>query len=156
METIEITDKIIGKLNKAIKASLEFEKLTGKQLNITSIVGEVLVCLKLGLKLVKDDINAGYDAIDSENKRVQIKTRRYKNTANSNTAMTGNLLTKKLDVPYDYVILILLEIDYTLKAIYKIEKNEIEGHFIRINGNRIIPRKNMSIGQFIKLNSKNK
>ena len=56
-DTIIITQPIIDKLNEAIKIALDFEKLTGKQLNITSTVGEVLSSNNFKLKLIVNDTN---------------------------------------------------------------------------------------------------
>lgn len=157
IKTISITPTIIQKLNEAIKISLDFELLTGKQLNITSVVGEVLTCQKLKLKLVANDINQSFDAIDKDNKKVQIKARRYKGV---DTAMTGPLLDKTFKVPFDYAILILLNQDYSFKEMFRIEASAIQKHFDRINANRISvgkgQRKNMSISQFRNLALKTK
>lgn len=152
LKTITVTNDIIEKLNDAIKISLEFEDLTQKQMNITSIVGEVLTCNKHNLELVIDDINAGFDALDKEGKRVQIKTRRFKGVK---TAMTGTLLDKNFTVPFDYAILVLLNEKYEFIEDYFISSDSIVDHFERINNNRLNigkqKRKNMSISQFIAL-----
>lgn len=158
LTTISITPEIIIKLNEAIKISLEFEELAkGKQLNITGIVGEILTSEKLKLSLVVDDINESFDAIDSDNKKVQIKTRRYKGL---NAAMTGPLLDKDFLVPFDYAILTLLNMDYTFKEYFKIEASAIQKHFDGINTKRLAidkaKRKTMSISQFKNLSLKSK
>jgi hypothetical protein len=149
METITITPELIEALNVSIQASLSFEDLTGKQLNITSMVGEVLACSKRNLKLVKNDINTGFDAIDEDGLRVQIKTRRYLGTPTSSSAMTGNLLNLNFEVPYDYAVLVLLTREYQFKEMYRIDHEVIRSHFERVNSKRTKPRKNMSIRQFI-------
>lgn len=149
IRTIKITDEIIDKLNDAIKISLDFENLTGKQLNITSVVGEILTSHKLKLRVVVNDINESFDAFDKNHKKVQIKTRRYKGV---DSAMTGPLLDKNFNVPYDYAILTLLNTDYSFKEFFRIEATAIKKHFDRINANRIAEgkgkRKTMSISQF--------
>lgn len=149
IKTVKITPAIIDKLNDAIKISLDFEELTGKQLNITSIVGEILTSDRLKLKVVVNDINESFDAIDRDNKTVQIKTRRYKGVG---SAMTGPLLDKYFKVNYDYAILTLLNEDYSFKELFRIEASSIKKHFDRINATRIIEgkakRKTMSISQF--------
>lgn len=149
VKTIKITPAIIDKLNDAIKISLDFEELTGKQLNITSVVGEIVTGHRLKLRVVVNDINESFDAIDKDNKKVQIKTRRYKGV---DSAMTGPLLDKNFKVPYDYAILTLLNRDYSFKEFFRIEASAIKIHFDRINANRIAEgkgkRKTMSISQF--------
>jgi hypothetical protein len=152
METIIIGEEILVLLQKAVDAAYEFELKSGKQLNITSMVGEVYAAQKFELKLVKDDINPDYDAIDRDGKLVQIKARRYKG---NKTAMTGPLLNKEFKVAFDYALLVLLNLDYSLKEIFRIEKDWVETHFERINKDRTLigkkPRKTMSISQFERL-----
>lgn len=147
--SLPISDEIIEKLTHAIKTSLDFEKMTGKQLNLTGIVGEVLTCKRHNLELVVDDINEGFDAWDKDGKRVQIKTRRFKGV---DSAMTGTLLSKNYEPTYDYVILVLLNEQYAFKEDYVLSSNAIREHFDRINAIRVNEgkpkRKNMSIAQF--------
>ncbi|MHB8262040.1 MAG: DUF6998 domain-containing protein [Bacteroidia bacterium] len=156
MKTIKITRAILKKLNEAIEASISFERLTGKQLNITSIVGEVFASKKLNLELVVNDINPGFDAIDKDGKKVQIKTRRFHG---NNTAQTGNLLNKNFKVSFDYALLVLLDKEYKLISIYRIERKWVEEHFKNINERRQANekgrRKTLSISQFISINQKN-
>ncbi|MNU69024.1 hypothetical protein D3C71_584010 [compost metagenome] len=152
---IAISDEMIEKLNNAIKTSLDFEQLTKKQLNITSIVGEVLACRAHNLKLMIDDINEGFDALDKDGKRVQIKTRRFKGVL---SALTGSLLDKNYDTPFDYAILVLLNEKYELLSSYTLSSDSIKQHFERINENRTTKdkqkRKTMTISQFMKLADK--
>jgi hypothetical protein len=156
LETIEINNNIEECLQEAIQVSLRFEQLTGKQLNITPTIGEFYACKKYNLKWVLNDINMGYDAIDINNKKVQIKTRRYKGKPAS---LTGPLLNKKFEVTYDYALLVLLDSEYCLLKIIKVEAQEILYHFQRINKEREEQRKEkrktMSVSQFENL-SKNK
>ncbi len=137
-ETIKVTPKTVKLLKNAINASLEFEREIGKQLNITSIVGEVIAAQKCKLKLMRNDINAGYDALDGKNKKIQIKTRRIKD---KRSIMTGKLLDKDYNVPFDYALLVLLDMQYEVLAIYKIPKNKIQEYFHDINEKRIKNKK---------------
>jgi hypothetical protein len=141
----KIIDKeIIDVLKETIENSLKFEELSGKQLNITGIVGEVLAAEKYKLELVVDDINTGFDAIDENKKRVQIKTRRMK-------SKKSNLLSKMStsnEADYDYTLLIVLDKRYNPKEIYHAEKEQISSHFDRINAKRKVKRNTMSISQF--------
>ena len=71
---IKITDKIIDKVNEIIKLALDYEESTGRRLGVTGEIGEVLVCQKLGLSLMANRNNAGYDALDESGKiKYQIK-----------------------------------------------------------------------------------
>ncbi len=147
LKTKIIDKKVIAVLNKTIKSSLQFEKLTGKQLNITGIVGEVLVAEKYNLELVVNDINSGFDAIDKNDgnkKRVQIKTRRM----NSKKSKLLSKMSTSNEAKYDYTLLILLDKDYKPTEIYRAEKEQISSHFDRINAKRKVKRNTMSISQF--------
>jgi hypothetical protein len=151
MKTIPITREVKDIVNKIIKLALEFEQHTGKQFNITSILGEVLACDSNNLLWVVDGINKGFDAFDKDKKRVQIKARRYKHPSNA----TGSLLDKNFDVPFDYALLVLLNKDYTFRDILRIEADQIKEHFERINNDRVSKgkpkRKTMSVWQFDKI-----
>lgn len=126
IKTISINSKTTKLLNDVIKIAIDFEALTGKQLNITGLVGEILISQKLKLKLVVNDINQSFDAFDKDNKKVQIKARRYKG---NDTAMTGPLLDKDFNVSYHYAILVLLNEDYTYLDHFRIDKTQIQKHF---------------------------
>jgi hypothetical protein len=151
VKTIKVSDEMLANLAEAVKSSLAFEKLSGKQLNITSTVGEVLACREFGLSLVVNDINQYFDAIDSEGKKVQIKTRRGKLVPST---LTGPLLDRHFTVNYDYAVLVLLEHDYSIQSFHRIDSSTIKAHFDRINGIRETngkpKRKTMAISQFKK------
>ncbi len=132
-KTIKITEEILKIIEKAKKVAIKFEELTGKKLNITSVVGEVLAGHKNNLSLVIDDINEGYDAFDKNNKKVQIKARRYKRPQDP----IGNLLNKDFKVTYDYALLVLLDDHYELKGnIVRKNKNLIQKYFDKKNQDR--------------------
>lgn len=152
IDTIPITDDIIETLGKAIEISRNFEDLTGKQMNITGIVGEVLACKKHNLRLVVNDINVGYDALDKNRDRVQIKTRRCKG-ARTTTIGSFNVL-------FDHAILVLLNERYELEEDYCCSSKSIKDHFERINDNRKkegkSEKKNMTTEEFKTLAKKEK
>ena len=151
LETRKINKEVITVLNETIKSSLKFEELTSKQLNITGIVGEVLAAEKCKLELVVDDINTGFDAIDENKKRVQIKTRRE---SLRKSDLLSKMLDRELKVNYDYALLVIVDNKYNLKEISRIEKEEVLKHFKNINSKRKKdnkkPRNTMSISQFKK------
>lgn len=155
IETIDINNEIEECLIKAINVSIEFEHLTKKQLNITPTIGEFLACMEYKLKWVINDINKGYDALDEENKKIQIKARRYKGKPSS---LTGPLLNKKFAVTYDYALLVLVNSNYELIKILKVGASQIREHFERFNNEREkqgkAKRKTMSVSQFESLANK--
>jgi hypothetical protein len=126
LETIKINKEIEECLQEAIQVSLRFEQLTGKQLNITPTIGEFFSCKVNNLNWILNDINKGYDAIDEGNFKVQVKTRRYKGKPSS---LTAPLLDKKFEVTYDYALLVLLDSNYCLLKIIKVEAQKNLGSF---------------------------
>ncbi len=149
LKTIRINNEIEDCIKKAIQVSLRFEQLSGKQLNITATIGEFYACKEYDLSWVMNDINEEFDAVDLKNQKVQIKARRYKGKPAS---LTGPLLNKKFEVTYDYALLVLLDSEYCLLKILKVDAQEIRDHFSRINKERVEQgkekRKTMSVSQF--------
>jgi len=140
-ETIKINSSICRAIRKIIDAALEYEKLTRRRAGITGEVGEFLVCKKLNLSLVVNQINAGYDALDKEEKRYQIKTRRITN--NHIAGRIGSFSKHK----FDYAVLAILDKGYELKKIYKMSYKKL----VSISGRH--RRRNPPVREFIR-NSK--
>lgn len=138
IQTICITDEIYDMTLKAIKVAIEYDKLIGRNLGITGEVGEILACRKLGLKLLKNPISVGYDAIDENEKfSYQIKTRRVK--GRNLSGVTG-IFSKH---HFDYSVLLILDEDYKILKIYQTEHKKL---------NQILERRrrrNPTIRQFI-------
>ncbi|UEM04729.1 hypothetical protein JL101_004620 [Skermanella rosea] len=61
-------------LERAKQAAVEYYALTGKPLGITGEMGEYLAAKILGLQLAEARA-PGYDAIDDDGRRIQIKAR---------------------------------------------------------------------------------
>ena len=84
-------------------------------------------------------------------KKVQIKTRRE---SLSKSDLLGKMLDKDLKVNYDYALLVIVDNEYNLKEISRIDKEEVLKHFKNINSKRKKdnkkPRNTMSISQFKK------
>ena len=134
MKTIQMSDKLLRAVKQSIKAALDYEKITGRKLGITGEVGEVLVCHKLGLNLLADDIATGFDAIDDKDKTHQIKTRRAKN----GKGRLGSFSKHK----YDYAILVELDYKYSIIEIWKVNYKTINPIV------EAIPRRNPSLSKF--------
>ena len=77
-KTIIVDDNLVNVLKPAIAAALAYEEATKgrRKLGITGEVGELLACHQLGFKLTLNPRSEGFDAIDKDGLRVQIKTRR--------------------------------------------------------------------------------
>jgi hypothetical protein len=103
---------------------------------------------KLGLRLVADDQQPGFDAIDRGGTHVQIKARRPKSGDQVGKKGTTSSFS---ETPFDYALLVLLDSKYAVKEIYRADyypslKSEIKkrddpqvavGKFIQLAGKPI-------------------
>ncbi|MBT9130093.1 MAG: hypothetical protein DDT41_00357 [candidate division WS2 bacterium] len=124
-ETIIIDEEIISKIKGVIGIALEYENLTGgkRSLGITGEIGEILVSYHLGLQLLLDPLSKGYDAIDKDGLRVQIKTRHSKSRKiPKNNKRTGNFSKHS----FDYALLGLLNNYYELSEVYKVDYDKLK------------------------------
>lgn len=67
-------ERVGSVLEKAQALAIEYYTITGKPLGITGEIGEYLAAKLLGLQLV-DARTAGYDAVDGDGRKIQIKCR---------------------------------------------------------------------------------
>ena len=125
IETIILSEKVLDTIQRTIAAALEYEQQTdgARKMGITAEVGEVLVCHQLGLRLVKESRSKGYDAIDSECKRVEVKTRRSESVGMPGNAGTTSRFSKH---PFDYALLALLDHNYKLCEIWRAEYDALQ------------------------------
>jgi len=77
---------------------------------------EYIVSHKLGLKL-KTGSNKGYDAIDKKGLRYQIKSRRI---TTHNKSLQLGVIRNLIDKPFDFLIAIIFNNNFSINAIYKI------------------------------------
>lgn len=117
-EFVEITPTLIRIVETAIGAALAYQDAVGgkRKLGITGEVGEVLVCHALGLRMMLGDRSAGYDAIDSKGRTVQIKTRRSE--GHGLPRDVGRVSTFSVH-PFDYALLAILDYEYKLREVWK-------------------------------------
>ena len=124
-EIIEIDNKLIKMIKSAISVALEYEAATNgkRKLGITGEVGEVLVCHKLGLRLVLDSRSEGFDAVGKNGLRVQIKTRRSETEGLPRDASRTGIFSKH---EFDYALLALLDRKYQLCEIWRVNYNKLK------------------------------
>jgi len=124
-KTIEIDNKLIGITKSAIDAAMEYEAATNgkRKLGITGEVGEVLVCRQLGLRLVLDSRSEGFDAVDKNNLKVQIKSRRSETEGLPRDAGRTGIFSKH---EFDYALLALLDNKYELCEIWQADYNKLK------------------------------
>jgi hypothetical protein len=128
---------------------VEFEKdLSVKTSNI-GLIGEMEACIELNLKLVNDNKNPGFDAVDCDNKRVQIKSTRFGKSSGRISS-----IYKKDGLQFDYALLMIYDANFNLLEIWKSEKSKLDNYFNRINSKEMKEKRNgkikrdMSISDF--------
>ncbi len=124
---IILTKQIDEIVSQAISSAIKYEKLTGRKLGITGEIGEYKVCKKLGLNLLKDRQSAGYDAVDKDGKKYQIKTRRV-------SGKKGRI-GKFSEHFFDFAVLALLDENYEITDLFTVEFDKIN-EIISIAKNR--------------------
>ena len=124
IKAIQIDSNILTTVKDVIRSALSYEKMTDntRKIGITGEVGEVLACYHLGLRLCIDPRSAGYDAIDKECKKVQIKTRRSEKKGLPSDAGRVSTFSEHY---FDYVLLVLLCRDYKVAEIWKANYTDI-------------------------------
>lgn len=86
--------------------------------------GEYVVAKKLRLKLA-DNSFKGYDAVDSKNKRYQVKARRQ--TERNQSTQLG-VIRNIDDKPFDFLVAVIFNSDFTINAMWKFPISIIERH----------------------------
>jgi Family of unknown function (DUF6998) len=96
-----------GTIDAAKAVAKRYRELTGKPLGITGEIGEVQAATLLGLELAGAR-QAGYDAVDSQGRRVQIKSRCVLPDSKPGQRVGGI----RFDHEWDVVALILMDEDF--------------------------------------------
>lgn len=119
-----VTRELVGIVEKAVDAAVSYQKAVGgkRKLGITGEVGEVLVCKALGLRLMREDRSAGFDALDAEGKRVQIKTRRSESKGLPRDVGRVGTFSKH---EFDYAVLAILDYEYKLCEVWRADYKDI-------------------------------
>ena len=140
-ELFEITQEHVDVIDDAIKVARRYEIMMGdkQRLGITGEVGDIKACFKYNLKLAKITQSPGYDAVDEEGKRVQIRTRRI--VPGRKTIDSKRLSTFTKD-KFDYSLLIFLDREYDIDEIWKAEASALESIIWQL------PKRNPTINAF--------
>ena len=119
--------KIIAEALKSLKG-----KNIIRTKNLVGDLGEYYCKEIFGLKLEENAVNKGFDAIDKENKKVEIKTRRTPEGK-------SKVIFRSFD--FDYCLYVELNEYYEPKEILKIEvvelKNNLETNYNRLSVSKI-------------------
>ncbi len=124
-------------------AAKRYRELTGKPLGITGEVGEVLAARLLGLEL-SDARQAGYDAVGSDGRRVQIKSRCIVPNA-KRSQQVGSI---RLDHEWDTVALILMDQDFEPLEIYEATRSAVKRALLRPGSKARNERGSLAVGKF--------
>jgi len=102
--------------------------MTGKKLDVTGQIGEILVASRFGLRLAQDPRVKGYDALDSRGRRVEIKARRSESRSRpSDRALTSRFSPHE----FDYVLLAILSHDYKILEVIKADYQSLKPMILR-------------------------
>ena len=123
-KAVGISPAMLAAIQQATLAAGAYDKATNgrRKLGLTGEIGEVLCCHTLGLKLCVDCRSQGFDAMDAEGKRVQIKTRRSESKGLPRDAGRVGTFSKH---DFDYALLVLLDREYRVVEIWRAEHAEI-------------------------------
>jgi hypothetical protein len=108
-------------LNQAKTLAKEYRELTGRPLGITGEIAEYEAARLLNLAL-SEVRQAGYDAIRSDGKRLQIKGRVILDPSKLNQRI-GSI---RLDHDWDAVLLVILDKDFAPVEIYEAQRTDVD------------------------------
>ena len=144
---VPVTKAMLTAVLKTIEAAIEYEQSTEgtRKMGITGEVGEVLACHQLNLLLCMDSRSQGYDAIDSDGRKVQIKTRRSETPGLPKDFGRISTFSKH---PFDYAILVMLDNSYRPVELWQAEYDAVAPLIEKQK------RRNPGLGAFKKLSKR--
>lgn len=121
-DNIELDILAVGRLiSQAKRLAREYRELTGRPLGITGEVAEYEAARLLNLRL-SEARQAGYDALDADGNRIQIKGRVVLKGSKPGQRM-GRI---RLDHEWDEIVLVLMDEDFEPTAIYRAMRLKVE------------------------------
>lgn len=122
------------------------KRIFGRTLALTDELGELHACQALQLERAVAGM-AGYDALDREGGKVQIKSRAPRKGSHVNpVGRVGRIH----GWDFDYALLVLLDSDYRLEAIYRAERPVLEELQAKVHN----PKVGIGVRAFIKCASR--
>ena len=134
---------LAGTIEAAKAVAKRYREFTGKPLGITGEVGEVLAAQLLGLKLANAR-QPGYDAVGSDDRLVQIKSRCILPKAKPGQRL-GSI---RLDHEWDTVGLILMDQDFEPLEVYEAVRSEVKRELLRPGSKSRNERGALSVSKF--------
>ncbi|MCW9024376.1 MAG: hypothetical protein OQK73_06805 [Gammaproteobacteria bacterium] len=138
--TLYAVDKLIG---EARRIAAEYRRTTGKSLGISAEIAKHDGCQMLELEPVEDQVG-GFDAIDPEGLKIQIKGRVIFDEAKSGQRL-GQL---KLEQEWDAVVMVLMDENFDTFEIYQASRDEILDAMEDANSSSRSKRGAMSVARF--------
>ena len=123
--TLTIDDRLLDLVYKSIDIAVKYQEASCgiRKMPITGEVGEVLICKQLNLNLVADLQSAGFDAIDNDGLKVQIKTRREgQDEPKGNHVRVGRFSEHY----FDYALLGIIDRQYRLREVWRSEYADLK------------------------------
>lgn len=108
-------------LEQAKQLAARYKKLTGKPLGITGEIAEFNAASLLNLELAEAR-TAGYDAIGSDDRKIQIKGRCLPENAKPGQRV-GSI---RLDHEWDTVLLVLMDESFNVQEMWETQRPAIE------------------------------
>lgn len=108
-------------LDRAREAAIAYYRLTGKPLGITGEVGEYEAARLLGLTLA-DAREPGYDAVDGDGRKFQIKARALSPSGRRRSQQVGSI---RLAHDWDTVLLVLMDETFQTLEIWAADRPEV-------------------------------
>jgi len=136
-------------LEAAKDVAVRFKRLTGKPLGITGEIAEFSAAKLLNLKLAEAR-QAGYDAIDSAGRKIQIKGRCLPEKLGAGQRL-GSI---RLDHEWDSVLLVLLGQTFEVIEMWEADRPAVEEAILAPGSKARNERGALAVGKFKQIGTK--
>lgn len=135
-----MTDESTERIRRLVDAARAQRLAVGSSRGTTGPLGELYACALLNLVPAIGGMR-GYDATDAEGRRVQIKSRAPESSDHVNPIGTVGRIT---NWDFDYALLVLLDGTYSVDAIWRAEREDLEPLQARVRN----PARGISVRDF--------
>ncbi|MGF2686905.1 DUF6998 domain-containing protein [Marinobacter sp. DUT-3] len=136
-------------LSAAKDVAIRFKNLTGKPLGITGEIAEFSAAKLLGLELAEAR-QAGYDAVDSSGRKIQIKGRCLPEKPGPGQRL-GSI---RLDHEWDSVLLVLLDQSFEVIEMWEADRPEVQEAILAPGSKARNERGALAVGKFKQIGTK--
>jgi len=131
------------------KLASRYKKITGKPLGVTGEVAEYNAATLLGLELAEAR-TAGYDAVGSGGRKIQIKGR----CLSDNPKPGQRLGSIRLEHEWDSVLLVLMNEDYEVVEMWEADRPDVEAALLHPGSKARNERGALSVNKFKQIGEK--